>query len=316
LSKVSAEASTGPADSPEDNVGHRAAIDQDITVVIPTLGRPIIGRCLESIAAGNLWPREIIVIDQGNSKDVLESLQTLQCRGLSCRHVVMQGTGRAAGLNHGLAMVTTRFILVTDDDCEVATDWLKAMAEHLRSDPQTVVTGTVLAGGDERVLNTVMGDKATIARKPGLTYDRLSGGNCGFAIEVLRSVGLFDEDPCMSVAEDGEWAYRALRRGVAIAFVPEAVVSHLGWRNLGERLGQYHHYARSHAAFFGKYLRRGDPFIALRMIVHLARSSLRWIRGMVRRDKELAANGRAYVTQLFPGLIAGFKSRAKPPSLP
>jgi GT2 family glycosyltransferase len=296
LSKVSAEASTGPADSPEDNVGHRAAIDQDITVVIPTLGRPIIGRCLESIAAGNLWPREIIVIDQGNSKDVLESLQTLQCRGLSCRHVVMQGTGRAAGLNHGLAMVTTRFILVTDDDCEVATDWLKAMAEHLRSD--------------------VMGDKATIARKPGLTYDRLSGGNCGFAIEVLRSVGLFDEDPCMSVAEDGEWAYRALRRGVAIAFVPEAVVSHLGWRNLGERLGQYHHYARSHAAFFGKYLRRGDPFIALRMIVHLARSSLRWIRGMVRRDKELAANGRAYVTQLFPGLIAGFKSRAKPPSLP
>jgi GT2 family glycosyltransferase len=228
----------------------------------------------------------------------------------------MHGTGRAAGLNHGLSLVTTQFALVTDDDCEVAPDWLKVMAEHLRSDPGTVVTGTVLAGGDERVLNTVMGDKATIARKPGLTYDRLSGGNCGFAIEVLRSVGLFDEDPCMSVAEDGEWAYRALRRGVAIAFVPEAVVSHLGWRNLRERLGQYHHYARSHAAFFGKYLRRGDPFIALRMIVHLARSSLRWIRGMVRRDKELAANGRAYVTQLFPGLIAGFKSRARPPSLP
>ena len=316
MSTASTEASAGPVDSQEDHVAHRADIDQDVTVVIPTLGRPIIDRCLKSIAAGELWPREIIVIDQGNSQEVLESLQTLQRSGLSCRHVVMQGTGRAAGLNHGLTMVTTRFILVTDDDCEVAPDWLKTMAEHLRSNPETVVTGTVLAGGEERVLNTVMDEKPTIARKPGLTYDRLSGGNCGFAIEVLRRVGLFDEDPCMSVAEDGEWAYRALRRGVAIAFVPQAVVSHLGWRNLGERLDQYSHYARSHAAFFGKYLRHGDPFIALRMIVHLARSSLRWIRGMVRRDQELAANGRAYVTQFFPGLIAGFKSRARPPSLP
>lgn len=312
---MSAERLAGRENNVEKSPNSGVSTDPEVTVVIPTLGRPIIRRCLESILTGRLWPREVIVVDQGNSQDVLESSRALRRSGLPCRHVHMEGTGRAAGLNHGLSLVTTPFALVTDDDCEVDPDWLRVMAEHLRSAPDTVVTGTVLAGGDERVLNTVIDSEPSIARKPRLSYDRLSGGNCGIAINVLRKVGLFDEDPCMSVAEDGEWAYRALRHGVAIAFVPEAAVSHLGWRDLGERLGQYQLYARSHAAFFGKYLRRGDLFIALRTIVHLARSSLRWVRGIVRHDEEVAANGKAYVTQLAPGLIAGLRSRARPPSL-
>jgi GT2 family glycosyltransferase len=136
------------------------------------------------------------------------------------------------------------------------------------------------------------------------------------SLEVLRKVGLFDQDPCMRYAEDGEWAYRALRAGIPIAYAPELLVTHIGWRGLDERLDQYRGYARSHGASFGKHLARGDLFILARAALHFARAIRRWLRGILSGDAELAANGRSYATQLLPGIIAGMKSRIRPPSLP
>lgn len=112
----------------------------------------------------------------------------------------------------------------------------------------------------------------------------------------------------MRTAEDAEYAYRALRAGVAISYVPEALVRHAGWRNAAERAEQYRSYGFSQGGFYGTYLRRGDLFIALRTVLHLLRSLRRWCRGAWRGDREMAMNGRAYVTGLLPGLAAGLRS--------
>jgi hypothetical protein len=60
--------------------------------------------------------------------------------------------------------------------------------------------------------------------------------------------------------------------------------------------------------FFGKYLRGGDGFIAMRTAIHLVRGSKRWLRGVITNNRELVLNGRAYVGGLVPGLIAGWRS--------
>jgi GT2 family glycosyltransferase len=304
------EASTGPAMS-----SHTSRVAADVTVVIPTLGRDILQRCLESIRQGSCLPGRIVVVDQGNNDAIDEWLMYLSREGVVTRHIPMQGTGRAAALNLGLQALRTPFVLITDDDCEVDHNWLRVMAESLHRHPDRAVTGAVLSGGDEPILNTVRDTRPSVARRPRLTYDRLSGGNCGLPLEALRRVGLFDEDPCTRFAEDGEWAYRALRMGVNIAYEPTAMVIHLGWRGSRERMDQYRGYARTHAAFFGKYLRQGDLFIAARATIHMGRSMLRWLRGSLRGDRELAANGRAYVTQFIPGLLDGMRSHIRPPGL-
>jgi hypothetical protein len=103
---------------------------------------------------------------------------------------------------------------------------------------------------------------------------------------------------------------------VEIGFVPDVAVSHVGWRKHDQRLEQYRGYARSHAAFFGKYLRRGDGFMLLRAGIHFVRAARRWLRGAIRGDRELSANGRCYVVQFVPGLIAGLRSTIRPPRLP
>jgi GT2 family glycosyltransferase len=140
----------------------------------------------------------------------------------------------------------------------------------------------------------------------------MCGGNMGVALATIQRIGLLDEDPCLRTAEDGEYAYRALRAGIAIVYAPDVTVRHFGWRDSTARATQYRDYARSHAGFFGKYLRRGDWFIALRMIIHVIRALRRWLRGVFTADRDLALNGRAYIMELLPGLVDGWQ-RGKSP---
>jgi GT2 family glycosyltransferase len=281
---------------------------EDITVVIPTLGRSILEESLRRIALGAAWPARIIVVDQSSSPVISGWTEKLRSQGLSAEHVSSNQRGRAAAVNRGFERVRTRFVAVTDDDCFVQTDWLENMAAHLRKNPEAIVTGRVESDGDEPVLVIVDSLKPAIQRRPRLKYDSMCGGNMGVAIDVVKQIGLLDEDPCLRTAEDGEWAYRALKNGVPIIYAPDVVVRHFGWRRESERATQYRDYARSHAGFFGKYLRQGDWFIGVRIPIHLSRSLRRWALGVLKSNRDLALNGRAYVTELLPGILAGWRS--------
>lgn len=294
---------------------HPRPVATDISLVIPTVGRRSLAQTIGTVLAGSAWPASIVVSDQGEMPEIASWLADAETLGIECHYVRCGGRGRARGLNAGLRQVTTPFVVITDDDCIPENRWIERCAAYLLEEPGVVLTGRIGAAGAERILNTVSDERPSVARTPGLSYDRLSGGNCGMAIAVLRQAGLFDEDPCVSYAEDGEWAYRALRAGIPIHFAPDLFVAHVGWRDLQERVAQYRRYARSHAAFFGKHMRRGDLFITIRAMVHVARALKRWLRGAVRGDAELAENGRCYVTQFLPGLVAGISSRVQPPAL-
>lgn len=290
-------------------------IDRDMTVLIPTVGREILRGCLSALLAGQRLPGAIIIVDQSSSPSIGEMLRPAAAVGIDTLHLCSDERGRSVGLNRGLDQVGSRFVAVTDDDCIPASNWLSSLGNHLRAQPERVYTGRVTTSGAEPVLGTVTSTSESVANKPSIAFDRLSGGNMGVAMATVRKIGLFDEDPCLRYSEDGEWAYRALRRKVEIAFIPDAVVCHVGWRGRDERMMQYRGYARSHAAFFGKYLRRGDLFMLVRSSAHLLRAAKRWLTGIVRRDAELAANGRMYTLQFLPGLIAGLRSKIAPPQL-
>jgi GT2 family glycosyltransferase len=287
------------------NIAPRPVLD-DITVVIPTLGRPILAESLYWIAAGSAWPAGLIVVDQGANPKVADWMEMLRSIGINAEYGPSSQRGRAAGINRGLECVQTRFVALTDDDCFVDTDWLKTIVTHLRHHPESIVTGRVEPAGNGVVM-AVTSLTPAVYRRPRLKFDAMSGGNMGTSMSIVQRIGFFDEDTRLRTAEDGEWAYRALRAGVPIIYAPDVVVRHYGWRDESERAVQYKDYARSHGGFYGKYLRKGDWFIAVRVIIHLGRALRRWLRGIVSSDQELILNGRAYATGLLPGLIAGLR---------
>ncbi len=279
---------------------------EDISIVIPTLGRPILEESLYWILNGSAWPRGLIVVDQGQNPQVAAWMAAISRLGIHADYVPSPQRGRAAGVNRGLERMQTRFVAITDDDCFVENDWLQNMVGHLRKNPEAVVTGRVEAGTED-VIVVVTSQVPSVQRRPKLTFDHMSGGNMGTSATVLERVGFFDEDPSMRTAEDGEWAYRTLRAGIPIYYRPDICVRHFGWREEVQRTSQYRDYARSHGGFYGKYLRQGDTFIVLRVLVHHLRAFRRWLRGQFTGDQEAREFGWAYFTGLLPGIVAGMK---------
>ena len=284
----------------------------DISILIPTLGRPILIECLTKIMRGTCWPKTLIVVHQGDQSYVSDWLKLVNQAGIETVYLCSAERGKPAAINVGFAHTQTRFVCMIDDDCFVEPDWLQNIHLRLLENPDWVITGRVEPAGNEKVA-VVLSRQASVQFRPRLKFDLFVGGNMGVALDTIRRIGLFDEDPLLrNAAEDIEWGYRALRAGVPIAYAPEVAVSHFGWRDEDEKLQRFKSYAYGHGGFYGKYLRRGDWFILGRMIGHFGRALRRWMRGRWNGDLELAMLGKAYFLNLLPGVLAGIHSKTRP----
>jgi GT2 family glycosyltransferase len=277
----------------------------DVTVVIPTLGRPILEECLTRIALGSAWPAKIVVVDQSSSGTVSGWLARLRRQGLNAEHVPSCQRGKPAALNRGIERVTTDVVAIIDDDCFAEGNWLESLTQHVKENSDCVITGPAHPAGREVPVAAVTGKSLSISRRPGIKFDTFCGSNMGARVAVIHKVGMFDEDPCFfAAAEDCDWAYRALRARVPILYAPNVVVYHFGWRDADQRYSRYQLYARSHGSFYGKYLRHGDLLIGLRALIHHVRALKRWLTGAMTSNREQMLNGRAYFLGLLPGIIA------------
>jgi GT2 family glycosyltransferase len=289
----------------------------NVTVVIPTTGTPILDGCLASIVAGTRWPARLIVVDQGQRPAVADRLRALRAAGLDAVHVPSSQTGIAAATNRGLERVETDLVAVTHDDCLVRASWLEQLAERLdertgrdaEDGGDVILTGRVEPEGDGVVLTVRTDARPSIHRAPALTSDVLFPPNMGFPLRVLDRVGPFDEHPSLATAgEDNEWAHRALRAGVPIVYDPSVVVAHLARHRPSDVGALYARYARGQGAFYGTWLRRGDRLIARRVARDLVRAPWLLARGLATRNEALVVMGRAELTGLVPGIVAGLRN--------
>jgi len=96
------------------------------TVVIPTRGRPEhASACVRAILAQESPPPfEVVVADQSDDEATREAV------GADPRVRVerVPGRGRSRALNAGFRAASAPWIVVTDDDCRPAPDWLAALA--------------------------------------------------------------------------------------------------------------------------------------------------------------------------------------------
>lgn len=275
-------------------------------MIVPTVGRPVLRSALGSIAVGSHWPSRLIVVDQSDGDLVLGLVDRLRKEGLPIDHVVASRRGVAAGRNRGIERVATRWFAINDDDQLVADAWLRLLHLRLEDNPRAVVTGMV-APAAPGVPSSTTDDVPAVHTRPMLHRDPLFAGNMGTSVTVIEEVGLFDESPPLDGAEDNDWGYRALRCGIPIIYAPEVRVDHLDWRDPAEIAMTYRRYARAQGAFYGKHLRGVDPFIACRAGRDLLRGPWLLLRAAVARNPDLGMLGRAEITGILPGIIAGLR---------
>ena len=62
-------------------------VHPDLTVIIPTVGRPVLAACLNALGQGTTWPARVIVVDQSANSAMARQVDLLRDRGLDAVHV-------------------------------------------------------------------------------------------------------------------------------------------------------------------------------------------------------------------------------------
>ena len=282
-------------------------IATDLTVLVPTLGRPVLEQCLEALCRGTVLPSEILVVHQGNDERTRRLCEQMNRQLPLCRYLPFPDQrGVARARNRGLERCRTPFVAMIDDDCVADDDWLEVIAELLRERPDVVITGQVRGETAGPIPSLVTADQSRIYDAVQQRRDVLYTGCMGCATSLVHRVGWFEESAAVRpAAEDNEWAYRVLRAGVAIHYEPRASVTHLDWRSAAQTTGVERSYARGQGGFYGLHLRRLDPLIARRALRDLARDLRRAVSCATRRDRAGTGLHVLRALEMLRGILTG-----------
>ncbi len=213
----------------------------ELSVVIPTLGRAMLIRTLESVlAAQGADGIEVIVVGEIQDADVLRDVIAITAEHANVRHLpVSWKTGDSSRKkNRGVEESRADIVAFLDDDVVIAPDWplqiLRAFEDTgvgLVSGPSLVPSGITrsarLAGLalSSRAAGYAAGRyRATGAAVQRVAWSRIIGCNAAYRKTVLQQAGGFP--PEFYPGEEMMAAWRTQQQGTKLLFIPAGWVYH------------------------------------------------------------------------------------------
>ena len=191
---------------------------QTLAVVIPAYNAArTLTRLLQSLAAGDERPDEVIVADDGSEEFAPVAMDSLNLRWLRLDHA-----GPVAARNAGWRAAAATWIAFVDSDCAVETGWCAAYRRAMDAHPGA----GVLEGAVHETYTRGFFRHWAENRHPG----RFPTANVAYRREVLEA--LHGIDPLFQwgrfyFREDSDLALRAMSLGPAV-WVGDAIVFHFG----------------------------------------------------------------------------------------
>jgi GT2 family glycosyltransferase len=221
-----------------------------VAIVIPSLHRPdLTARCIESVQRqtlpGELW-KIVVVENEARAGSILPD--PLPRNTMRIELLVNEGTTNS--INRGMAAVPSPYVLLLNNDVELAPDYLEKLLQILESDDNLgFATGKLLRGSDRARLDGA-GDAMLLAGSSyrlghldvddGQFNERMPVlSACGAAV-LYRSTafllsGALDAE-FFAYLDDLDLALRSHLIGFRGTYVPDAVAYHEGSATLGQAL--------------------------------------------------------------------------------
>lgn len=203
------------------------------TVVVPTYERPTkLRETLDSLCEQTLDDYRVVVVDDGSDseaqRDVLEYYGERDCITV----LKQANSGPAAARNRGWRAADGEYVLFTDDDCVVPSEWVETLTDAF--EPNVAAVGGPLVPRDELLTANVFArahrfrDQMNYGSptEPTTNHESLDVGgtaNVAYRRRVLEEVGGFDETFPLAAGEDADLQKRVLDAGYDLKFVPVTV---------------------------------------------------------------------------------------------
>jgi GT2 family glycosyltransferase len=276
-----------------------------LSVVVPTIGRvALLDKCLESITRCVPRAHEVIVVDQSGDEAVRATVA--RYGQLGGRLLESSVRDRSVAVNHGMRHAEQELVLVTDDDCTVAEDWVGTAWASLSRDPDAIVTGRVLPSGDAIAIPSLVGADEPQDYTGELHDNVLFGCNMGCSRSRFLAIGGFDER--VKLAEDNDFCYRWLGAGGHLRYDPSLLIWHHAWRTPEELRRHFRGYARGQGIFYAKHLRRRDWRVARFVARDIRRATRAVVAVLVRGRREWPDARLAIVRGVPAGLLTGWRT--------
>lgn len=258
-----------------------------VSLLVSSRNRPqLLIDAVRSVLDGATLPDEIIVVDQSDiPNEMLASLEAPEV--VAFRYIKSATTGISRSRNIAFEAASHEIVVVIDDDCIVAQDWLGTIVRALlAAGPKSVVTGRVLAGEAEAEgafapsLHTSDEPASFVGR---ITTDPLATFNFALHAATYADVGPFDSrigpGTRFPSSEDNDYGYRLLLAEYTIVFEPAAVVYHRAWRIATNYVAVRYAYGRGQGAYYGKHLAARDWYMLWKFVHALKRRGKRMLEG-------------------------------------
>ena len=256
----------------------------DISIVVPTFDRPAeLAHCVDGIAAmdGAGPDLEVVVVNDGGTPPPVTLVERLRRRP-DLVLLEQPRSGPAAARHTGVARARGGLVPRPADACGPGPGWLAPRAARLAADPDAAVGG--------RTVNALPDNPFSSASQllvdhlyahhngDGAAPRFLASNNVAFPRRTLLDLGGFDAAFPRPAGEDRELCDRWRRRGLRMAFAPDAIVHHA--HVLGPATFWRQHFAYGRGAYaFRRVRARQDgvviPFEPSRFYADLVRAPFR-----------------------------------------
>jgi GT2 family glycosyltransferase len=279
-----------------------------VAVLVCTRNRgPRIRATIASVLANTYPDFRVVVVDQSSTPETREALTAFSA---DARLTVISSTatGLSRARNLGLSAVATELVLMTDDDCEVPSDWIARMVDCFERWPTAAIVYCQVAPGPH---DAAAGFIPHFLKAGEQLQTRLSdrgtpeGIGAGMALRraVAETIGGFD--PLLGAGsrfgthEDVDFAVRALLGGLHVLETDRAIVVHHGFRTFVQWRDSTRLNFLGMGAGYGKLLKGGRwsaaPLIAAIAWTHIVRPTF----------ESLVALRMPPVLRRFTGLCSG-----------
>jgi len=205
--------------------------------------KALLKECLDSVLKTDYPNLEILFVDNGStdgSSDFVRKNYSPNIKIVQNR----RNLGFAEGFNTGIRATKGKYIALLSNDMTVDPKWIQETVKFMEKEHSVGITGFKrLMFGKTNVLDGIGGnlDLAGYVRVVGKgvplqytkKYDRVIydldyiGGAMVLRREMLKKIGLFDADYIV-FSEDIDLCCRARKDGYKLAYVPTAIIWHVG----------------------------------------------------------------------------------------